>query len=204
MTEKKPSTKAGKNLVSEKPTEKMEEKEKINTQEVKSEPTEVKKDETKQETSKEKESKKPQRIKRDEAFVKANNIPMSAKEAAAICKFIKHKDISRAIKDLEEVLKFKKAVPMKGEVPHRKGNIMAGRYPIKAVKNFVVLLKSLSSNSVFNDLNDPVIFEAYANIGQRPYGKFGSIRRKRANIFIKAVEKNKIKKMDKKSKGRKK
>jgi len=175
------------------------------SQDTKIEENEVKKEETKKEASKEKDIKKLARVKKDEAFVNAYNIPMSAKEAAAICKFIKYKQIPKALKDLEEVLKFKKAVPMKGEIPHRKGDIMAGRYPVKAVKNFIILLKSLSSNSVFNDLNDPVIFEAFANIGQRPYGRFGSIRRKRANIYIRAIEKNKLKKLNKRTKfGRKK
>ncbi|MBI3623809.1 hypothetical protein HY212_07060 [Candidatus Pacearchaeota archaeon] len=151
--------------------------------------------ETKTESNKEKDVKKIERKKRkEEAFVSANNIPMSAKEAASICKFIKKKKIIKAINDLEDVLKFKKAVPMKGEVPHRRGNIMAGRYPVKAVKNFVILLKSLSSNAVFNELNEPIIVEAFANIGERPYGKFGSVRKKRANIFIKAAEKEKIEK----------
>ena len=52
-----------------------------------------------------------------------------------------------AIKDLEKVVNLKKPVPMKGETPHRKGKIMSGRFPKKAAQNFIVLLKSLSSNA---------------------------------------------------------
>jgi len=35
----------------------------------------------------------------------------------------------------------KKAVPMKGEIPHRKG-IGTGRYPVKASAFFIKLLKN--------------------------------------------------------------
>ena len=104
--------------------------------------------------------------------------------------------------DLESVKKLKKAVPMKGEIPHRKGNIMSGRYPQKASRNFIVLLKSLSANANFNDMEEPIIVEAFANIGERPYGQFGRIRKKRSHIFIKAIEKNTLKNKHKKAKNK--
>lgn len=150
---------------------------------------------------KEKNAKKVERPKRTEAIVNAYNIPISTKHCMAISKFIKGKTIAQARKDLEDVLKFKKAVPMKGEIPHRKGKIMSGRYPQKSVKNFLVLLKSLEGNS--QDINTPVIVEAIANIGERPYGRFGRVRKKRTHIYLKAIEK-KLKEDKKKAKGAKK
>ena len=142
------------------------------------------------------------KVKKDYALVNVKNLPISTKDARAICKFIKNKKISKAIKDLEEVLSLKKAIPMKGEIPHRKGKIMSGRFPLKATRHFIVLLKSLQGNANMNELENPKIVEAISNIGKRPLGRFG-IKRKRTHIKIKAIEK-KIKKEDEKQKGEKK
>ncbi|HLC77900.1 MAG TPA: uL22 family ribosomal protein [Candidatus Nanoarchaeia archaeon] len=142
-------------------------------------------------------SKKKTVQKKKEVFVRAENIPASTKESVAICKFIRGKEIRIALNQLEEVVKLKRALPMKGEIPHRKGNIMSGRYPIRAVKNFIILLKSLAANANYNDIENPIIKEAFANIGQRPYGKSGSVRKKRSHIVLKAMsksQKNSIKK----------
>ena len=126
--------------------------------------------------------------KRTKAVVNAFNIPISTKHSAAICRFIKRKKIQEAIKDLELVAKIKKPVPMKGEIPHRKGKIMSGRFPEKAAKEFIILLKNLSSNSIYHGLENPIIVESVANIGSRPFGRQG-IRRKRTHIKIVAEEK---------------
>ncbi len=78
---------------------------------------------------------------------------------------------------------------MKGEIPHRKGKgMMSGRFPRKAAQNFIKLLKSLSANATYNGLEEPVISEAITNIGARPYGKFGWVRKKRTHVKLKAVE----------------
>jgi ribosomal protein L22 len=153
------------------------------------------------ETSEKKEVKKPaKKIKKDEVSVNVDGVPISTKFSMAICKFIKYKPIEKAIKDLEEVARLKKAVPMKGETPHRKGDIMAGRFPKKASEAFIVLLKSLLANANNHDVEEPIISFAMANIGSRPYGKHG-IKRKRTNLVIKARSKklnNKIRKKNKK------
>jgi ribosomal protein L22 len=142
--------------------------------------------------------KKPvkEKPKKTESFVRAYDLPVSTKHSTAVCKFIKNKKIEDAIADLEQVLKLKKAIPMKGEIPHRKGKgISSGRFPTKTVKSFIKLLKSLSANANYNGLEEPVIFEAIANIGQRPYGKFGWVRKKRTHVKITAknMQKKKIK-----------
>ena len=132
--------------------------------------------------------------KKTEAVVNAHNLPVSTKHSAAICKFIRNKKIESAVADLEQVLVLKKAVPMKGEIPHRKGKgMMSGRFPKKAAQNFIRLLKSLSANTDHNGLENPIITEASANIGSRPYGKFGRVRRKRTHVKIKVKEKKGIK-----------
>ena len=128
--------------------------------------------------------------KKTEVRVKGMNIPISTKEAADVCKFIKNKKIAVAISDLQEVLAYKKAVPMRGEIPHRKGKIMAGRYPQKSSECFIKLLKSLNSNATANNMEEPKITEAFANIASRPYGRFGRVRKKRTHLVIIAKEKN--------------
>ena len=151
--------------------------------------TDEKKDDKKSEPKKPVKTKP--KVKRDYAVVNAKSLPISAKHSVAICRFIKNKKIEKAIEILEEVLVQKKAVPMKGEIPHRKGKIMSGRYPQKAVGHFIKLLKNLEANAIVNELDEPVIVEAIANLAQRPYGRFGKTKKKRTHVRIKCIEKKK-------------
>lgn len=144
----------------------------------------------KKQKEKEQVQKKSSKPKKTEAVVYGTNLPLSTKNAAAICRFIKNKKIENAIADLEQVLLHKKAIPMKGEIPHRKGKIMSGRYHDKTTKYFIRLLKSLMANANTNELNEPVIVEGIANIASRPYGRFGRTRKKRTHVKIKAMEKS--------------
>jgi ribosomal protein L22 len=137
------------------------------------------------------EEKKPTKpkVKKKEAIVNSYNLPISTKKSAAICKFIKGKTIEFSQSYLEEVVKGKKAIPMKGEIPHRKGKMMSGRFPKNAAKHFIVLLKSLTGSSNINGIDNPIIVEAIANIAARPYARFGRWRRKRTHIKLVAKEK---------------
>lgn len=137
---------------------------------------------------------KKQLPKKTEAIVNGKSIHVSTKQSIAVCKFIKNKTIDKAIADLEQVILKKKAVPMKGEIAHKKGKIMSGKYFKKCSEAFIILLKSLKANSIANGLENPIISEAIANNAQKPYGKFGRIQRKRAHIKIKAIEKKIAKK----------
>lgn len=147
-------------------------------------------------TEKKTEKKIEQKVKKTEASVNGVDLPISTKDSVAICRFIKGKKIDRAIFDLEQVLLYKKAIPMKGEIPHRKGKgMMSGRYPKNATICFIKLLKSLLANA--NELEDPIITEAIANLASRPFGRFGRIRKKRSHIKIimkekRFISKNKI------------
>ena len=171
--------------------EKVEEKKPAEA--VKKEEKEVKKTggEKPEETGKKEESKKEEKeVKKTEAIVRSDNLPISTKYSVAICKFIKNKKIQDAVVDLEQVIALKKSIPMKGEIPHRKGRrMMSGRFPKKASQHFIVLLKSLAANANTNELEEPIIIEAIANIGSRPYGRFGTIRRKKTHIKIRVREK---------------
>lgn len=129
------------------------------------------------------------KVKKEEISINAQSVHVSAKYAISICKFIKRKRIGDAIRDLEAVAVLKKAVPMKGEIPHRKGKIMSGRFPQRAAKEFIVLLKSLAGNANNHEIDDPVITVAIANRAAQPFGRFGRWKRKRTHITIKAREK---------------
>jgi len=156
--------------------------------EVKKENTEeIKKEEIK--TEPKKTEVKKEKVKKDKAIVNGVGLHISSKQSFAICKFIKYKEINFAIKELEEILLHKKPLPMKGEIPHRKGEIMSGRYPKNSIKEFIRLLKSLSANANVNEIMNPIIAEVHANFASRPYGKFGRVRKKRTNVTIIAVEK---------------
>ena len=99
------------------------------------------------------------KVKKNIAIVTDENIPVSTKDCMAIGKFIRGKKIDVAIKELEEVVKIRRAVPMRGEIPHRHGDMMSGRYPKKAAENFIRLLKSLNANATYNGMENPIIFE---------------------------------------------
>ena len=178
---------------SEKPEEKKEtEKKPVEEEKGKKE---EKGEETKEKPVEEK-KKKVIKIKKTEALVNDTSIPISTKHSIYICKFIKGKKIEDAINDLEQVILKKKAVPMKGEIPHRKG-MMSGRYPKKAAEHFIKILKRLTANATVNGLENPVITEAIANFGSRPYGRFGRVRKKRTHLKIIVKEKKEDKKRKK-------
>ncbi len=143
-----------------------------------------------------KQTKKPEtkKVKKTSATINVSGVQISTKYSIAICKFINKKTIPQAIKDLEQVMILKKPVPMKGEIPHRKGKIMSGRFPIRASKHFITLLKSLQSNATQHDLEEPIITQAIANKGQTVYGRGGRTQKKRTNLRIVCTEKRLIKK----------
>ena len=143
-----------------------------------SKPTEVKKEEKKPESPK---------IVKTEAVVNARSLPISTKYAIAICNMIRNKNLDYALERLELAEKMKIPVPMRGEIPHKKG-IMSGRYPVKALGHFIKVLKSLKSNALVNELE----LEKYklfckANVASRPYRRFGKGKFKRTHVTVKLI-----------------
>lgn len=139
-----------------------------------------------------KEDKKKQAVqivKKEEAFAKGLNLHASKKHCMYISDFIKNKPIDQAISELQDVVKMKRAIPFKGEIPHRKGKMMSGRYPVKASKQIINILKALKGNSIVNglDLDKTRISFASANWDSRP-AKKGGMRFKRAQVLLKARE----------------
>ncbi len=134
------------------------------------------------------------------------NLPISTKHSIAICIFIKGKNPQKALEILEKVIRAKVAVPMKGEIPHRKNmpkGKPSGRYPIKASKYFIKLLKNLIANATTKglDADSLIISKAIANKASRPYRgtriAYGGKHFKRTHVNLETIE---IKKETKKEK----
>jgi len=149
---------------------------------------ETKMEENKTETKKEKIEVK--KVKKTETSINVENTPVSTKVGVELCRFVLNKKIDKAIEDLEQVARLKKAVPMKGEYAHRKGKMMSGKYPIRAAKEFLVLLKSLKNNANQHDIEDATITEAVANKGSTVHASGGRVK-KRTHIKITCKQKKK-------------
>ena len=180
-------------------------KDKKENKEVKEEPKKTEIAEAKKtEEKSEKDKKKETGVKKNEATVNGKNLPISTKHTIAICNFIRNKNIDKAISELEDVSKLKRAVPMRGEIPHRKG-MMSGRYPVNASKLIIRLLKSLKSNAMVNELElEKYKLYCTPNIASRPYKRFGHGRLKRTNVTIKLIKTEKKSLSKVKNKGDKK
>lgn len=138
---------------------------------------------------KEKKKEEPKMVKKDKAIARGKDLQISTKHAIAICNFIRKKKIEKSILYLEQVMEKKKAMPMKGEIPHRKGkDVKIGRYPFQASKVFIKLLKSLAANCSINGLENPYISTAKADIAYRPHKRFGQGRSKRTHVLLIAEE----------------
>jgi large subunit ribosomal protein L22 len=108
------------------------------------------------------------------ARAKANELNMSPKHSIEIAGFIRHQRVNDAIAYLSDVVKLKKAVPFRyfnRNVAHKRGlpgNWDAGRYPVKASKEYIRLLESVKKNAEYIGL-DPEnleIIHASANRGR--------------------------------------
>lgn len=80
---------------------------------------------------------------------------ISKKHAFEISSAIKGMKLGTAREFLEDVVELKRAVPYKRytrNVPHRKG-MCTGRYPQKAAREFLRILKNLESNATYKGLD---------------------------------------------------
>ena len=171
---------------SKQPVEIKEENKIENSNEKKSEPKKETSKKTEKQDDKKIEKSKPKKI---EAIVNGRNLGISTKHSIAICDFIRNKRADEAIRLLEEVSRIKRAVPMKGEIPHRKGKgMMSGRYPVNASKEFIKLLKQLIANAIVNGIElEKAVIWCKANRAPRPMRRFGRFKFKRSHISLKLI-----------------
>jgi len=135
-----------------------------------------------------KKSEKQVKYTKTQAVVNGRDLRLSTKEAVAVCNFIRNKPLEKALVDLEAVSLMKRAVPMKGEIPHRKGKgMMSGRYPQNAVKEFIRLVNNLKSNAIASELElEKFKLFCMANQAARPQRK-GGMQFKRSHVQIKLI-----------------
>ena len=117
---------------------------------------------------------------------------ISFKHAVEICRVLKGKRIDEAIRYLEEVVAMKRPVPFKKhkkKVAHRSGleKWYAGRYPVKAAKHILKVLKNLKANAEYKGLEVEklVITHAQAKKGR-------VLKRFMPRAFGRATPKNKV------------
>jgi large subunit ribosomal protein L22 len=132
-----------------------------------------------------------------ESYARAvgRDLSISTKHSIEICKFIKHKNLSLAKKELSEVLNFKRAVPFtrfnRGGVGHRPG-MGPGRYPIKAVEKILYILNNVENNAKQKglDIDALIIKHASAQKGYQRlrYGRKPRRSAKRTHVEIVVFE----------------
>ncbi len=120
------------------------------------------------------------------------DVPISTKAAIEIANYLRGKRTTKAITLLELVLQKKQAIPYKrftDGVGHRKGkNIAGGRYPEKASKEFIKLIKLAEANASQKGLDDEelIIKHIMAHQASKPfhYGRQRRRQMKRTHIEI--------------------
>lgn len=119
------------------------------------------------------------------------NMPISHKVSYEIANALRGKDVDKAIRYLEDVIAMKRAIPFKRynrDVGHKPGKMGAGRYPIKASKHFLHVLKGAKSNAADKALNvDSLVIvhiAASKGAGQWHYGRQRRRQMKATNLDI--------------------
>lgn len=140
------------------------------------------------------------------AIAKAYNLPISLKKSIEICDFLRYKELKKAQRILNEVMKKKTAIPFKRynmDTGHKPG-IAAGRYPEKASSEILNLLNSAEANAENKGLDTEklVISKLIANKGNKMFhpGRHRGIKMKRTHLEVK-LEEAQVKEIKKWSKG---
>lgn len=138
------------------------------------------------------------------------SLPISTKFSVEICRLLRNKNLQKAKTMLEDVIEMKKAVPIKrftGDVGHKSSVNGPGRYPLKAAKHILSLLKSVESNAQFKGLNTQSLVIshicAHKAASQMRYGRQRGRETKATHVEImvkEAVEKAQKKKAEPKKK----
>jgi large subunit ribosomal protein L22 len=133
------------------------------------------------------------------ARAQAVSLPVSLKQSAEVCRFIRNRKYNQAIRLLESVVSMKTAVPYtrfnRGGTGHRPG-MGPGRYPVKVCNQMLKLLRSVNANAIQKglDTNSLVIKAVVAKQGPKvlKYGRKRGRIAKRTHIEI-IVEESKQK-----------
>lgn len=126
-------------------------------------------------------------------------LSISYKHAIEISNYIKGKKLSVAQELLEKAIKKEKPIPFKRFTEgagHKKGNIMAGKYVVKAATEILKLLREVEANASAKGFYDPLIIYIAAKKASSPYhyGRHYGREMKRTNVevIVKASEEEKL------------
>ena len=125
------------------------------------------------------------------------DLEISTKNSVEVCNLIRNKTIEKARKLLEDVVNKKTAVPYRRynkEIPHRKGNMASGRYPIKTINAILKILKNAEDNAQNIGLDSPLIISHISASKAAKRWHFGRWRRRRmknTHIRVELSEKKK-------------
>ncbi len=125
------------------------------------------------------------------AEVYGKSLPISTKISVEICDAIRGEGLTKAKSFLNEIVLMKRPLALKKfnrERPHKRGNIAAGRYPIKTGREFLRLLDSAGSNAENKglDINNLVVKFAKADRAERRWrtGRKGRMVMKSTHVRI--------------------
>ncbi len=93
------------------------------------------------------------------AFARSLNLPISTKHSVEISRYLRYKNTQFAKQFLEKVISLQKPVPFKRftkDLGHKPG-IGPGRYPQKAAREFLKLVKSVEANAQAKGLDTSVL-----------------------------------------------
>jgi large subunit ribosomal protein L22 len=108
------------------------------------------------------------------------DLSISPKHAIEICKYIKGRNVNRAVTILTEVIDKTRPIPftrfIQG-VGHKRGQLGSGKYPVKASQAILSILQSAIANAKFKGLAESslVVESIQAQRGSSPL-RFGRIR----------------------------
>lgn len=123
------------------------------------------------------------------------DLGISTKQAIEICSALRRKNLQKAKALLEDVIAMKKPIQFKrftNGIGHKKGDMGAGAYPVKAATAFLSLLNSVEINAQNKGLNTGqlAIIHICAHKAARPmhYGRKGRSEFKRSHVEVVVAE----------------
>lgn len=132
-----------------------------------------------------------QKIDEHTARAMGKDLPISFKQSIEICNYIRNNPIAKAKLRLTNAIEKTKPIPFKrftNGVGHRKGPILAGRYPLKACQHILKLINSAESNALFKGLNSKDLIVAHISPKQAPsswrYGRNSRRQMKKCHIEV--------------------
>ncbi len=134
----------------------------------------------------------------------AKDVSISTKVAIEVCNFLRGKEIEHAITILEGVKSKTQAIPFKrftDGVGHRPGKMGAGRYPVKAATEFLVLFTAVKANATAQGFTGTLVIKHLAaNRASRPMrnrSKYrGEFKRTHLEVIVVETEKKAKKKSE--------